>query len=79
MNAVSLPSFANAGGANDEVVTDYDYGPDSGPNYLLLRGIAVTATNSSGVLETLRTCFTYDARGNKLSETQPLGTGSTCP
>lgn len=68
-----------AGGATDEVVTDYDYGPDSGPNYLLLRGIAVTATNSSGVLETLRTCFTYDARGNKISETQPLGTGSTCP
>lgn len=68
-----------AGGATDEVVTDYDYGLDSGPNYLLLRGITVTASGSSGALETLRTCFTYDAQGRKISETQPMGTGSTCP
>lgn len=70
---------ACAGGATDEVVTDYDYGPDSGPNYLLLRGMTVTATGTSGTLETLRTCFTYDAQGRKISETQPMGTGSTCP
>lgn len=72
-------SSACAAGATDEFVTDYDYGPDSGPNYLLLRGITVTATGSSGALETLRTCFTYDPQGRKISETQPLGTGSTCP
>jgi hypothetical protein len=70
---------ACAGGAIDEVVTEYDYGPDSGPNYLLLRGVTVTAANSSNVKETLRTCYTYDARGRKISETQPLGTGSVCP
>ncbi len=70
---------ACAGGANDEVITDYDYGPDSGPNYLLLRGMTVTATGTSGALEILRTCFTYDPQGRKISETQPMGTGSTCP
>ena len=70
---------ACAGGATDEVITDYDYGPDSGPNYLLLRGITATAANASNQIETLRTCFTHDAQGRKISETQAMGTGSTCP
>jgi YD repeat-containing protein len=65
---------ACAGGAADEVVTAYDYGPNSGPNNLLLRGIAVTADG-----QTLRTCFTYNSAGHKISETKPLGTGATCP
>lgn len=62
------------GGSSDEVITTYDYGPDSGPNNLLLRGVVVTIGSQS-----LRTCYTYDARGNKLSETKPLGTGGGCP
>lgn len=63
-----------AGGASDEVVTTYDYGPNSGPNNLLLRGIIVTADGQS-----LRTCFGYDKMGRRISETQPKGTGGTCP
>ena len=63
-----------AGGASDEVVTTYDYGPTTGPNNLLLRGTVVDPTGLN-----LRTCYTYDQYGRKISETQPLGTGSTCP
>jgi YD repeat-containing protein len=66
------------GGANDEVITEYDYGPNSGPNSLLLRGMVVTASNSAGVLESLRTCYTYDDRGNKVSETKPLANLAVC-
>jgi YD repeat-containing protein len=58
----------------DEVVTTYDYGPDSGPNNLLLRGILV---DPGGLA--LRTCFAYDARGNKISETKPRGGLASCP
>lgn len=65
---------ACAGGAADEVVTDYDYGPNSGPNNLLLRGVAVTAN-----LQTLRTCYAYDANGRKTGETQPLAGLAVCP
>lgn len=62
-----------AGGTSDEVQTHYDYGPDSGPNNLLLRGIVVTADAVS-----LRTCFGYDAQGNKISETSPRAGLTTC-
>ncbi|MEP3224589.1 MAG: hypothetical protein ABJO01_01345 [Parasphingorhabdus sp.] len=62
------------GGAADEVVTTYDYGPTSGPNNLLLRG---TVADSTGLA--LRTCYRYDQYGRKIAETQPKGTGSTCP
>lgn len=48
----------------DEVLTTYDYGPDSGPNNLLLRGTVVTADGQSH-----RSCQSYDAQGNKISET----------
>lgn len=73
---------ACAGGATDEVVTAYDYGPDFGagtptaPNNLLIRGVYVTA---GGV--TLRTCYRYDQYGNKVSETKPKGVaaGTVCP
>ena len=60
--------------ASDEVLVNYDYGPDSGPNNLLLRGTAVSA---DGV--TLRTCFRYDVRGNKISETRPKAGLTSCP
>ncbi len=63
-----------AGGVAQSVVTTYDYGPGSGPNNLLLRG---TAVSNGG--KTLRTCYGYDAYGRRISETQPKGTGSTCP
>ena len=62
-----------AGGAADEVITDFDYGPNSGPNNLLLRGIAVTADG-----QTLRTCYSYDAQGRKISETQPNAGLAVC-
>jgi YD repeat-containing protein len=69
-------SGACAGGTADEVSTSYDYGPDSGPNNLLLRGTKVTADGTS-----LLTCYAYDASGNKISETKPRGTTSltVCP
>lgn len=63
-----------AGGAVDEVSMDYDYGPDGGPNNLLLRGIVATADGQA-----LRTCFGYDADGRKVSETLPAANLSTCP
>jgi YD repeat-containing protein len=64
---------ACAGGSADEVVTAYDYGPDSGPNNLWLRGMTITADG-----QTLRTCYSYDDYGRKLSETNPLGTSGSC-
>lgn len=71
----SAPSGSScAGGAADEVVTDYEYGPNSGPNNLLPRGIAVTADG-----QTLRTCFGYDSLGRKISETQPNANLTSCP
>jgi hypothetical protein len=64
---------ACAGGAADEVVTSYDYGPNSGPNNLILRGTVVTADGQS-----LRTCFGLDRFGNKISETKPAANLTTC-
>jgi hypothetical protein len=58
----------------DEVITTYDYGPDSGPNNLLLRGTVVDAGGLS-----LRTCMAYDAYGNKISETRPRAGLTSCP
>jgi hypothetical protein len=63
-----------AGGAADEVVTTYDYGPDAGPNTLLLRGMVVTAGGVS-----LRTCYGYDRQGRKISETSPRADLTVCP
>ena len=68
-----------AGGAADEMVTDYDYGPDTAPNNLLLRGMLATATNANGAFESLRTCISYDALGRKISETKPLANLTSCP
>lgn len=60
-------------GAAKEVVTTYDYGPDSGPNNLLVRGKVVTADG-----KLLRTCFVYDSLGNKIAETSPRAGLVTC-
>jgi YD repeat-containing protein len=60
--------------AGDEVRTEFDYGPDSGPNTLLLRGQVVTADGVS-----LRTCYTYDQRGRRISTTLPNANLGSCP
>lgn len=59
--------------ANDEVITTFDYGLDSGPNNLFLRGLLVTSQGQSR-----RTCYTYDIYGNKISETSPKANLSSC-
>ncbi len=60
--------------ASDEVVTTYDYGPTSGATNLFLHGKAVTADGT-----TLRTCYSYDVYGNKISETSPNAGLASCP
>ncbi len=75
-------SFCRTGAASgdgcaitgDEVVTSYDYGPDSGPNNLLLHGKVVTGDGQS-----LRACYSYDRFGHKISETKPRAGLSSCP
>lgn len=66
-------SGAGCAVAGDEVLTTYDYGPDSGPNTLLLRG---QVEDAGGVAA--RTCFTYDALGRKISETKPRAGLAVC-
>jgi len=72
----SAPAASGTGctAANDEVVTTYDYGPDSGPNNLLIRGQTVT---SAGV--TRRSCDGHDKYGNKIWEQAPNANASSCP
>ena len=64
--------------AGDEVRTAYDYGPNAGPNTLLLRGQTVTSTDA-GVATTLRTCYGYDRDGRRISETSPNANLASCP
>jgi YD repeat-containing protein len=72
--AGAASSVGCALGGADEVITTYDYGPDTGPNNLFLRGQAVTADGQS-----LRTCYGYDVLGNKISETTPNAGLTSCP
>ena len=66
--------------AADKVVTDYDYGPPTGLNNLLLRGMSVTAFNTvTNQLETLTTCYTYNYFGERIAETQPKAGLTSCP
>jgi hypothetical protein len=76
--ATGDPAAPCAAGAADEVRIGYDYGPDSGPNNLLLRGMTVTAHDGIGIV-TLRTCYGYDARGRRISETRPNANLTSCP
>jgi len=64
-----------AAGSSDEVVTTYQYeaGNSSTPSNLHLLGMAVTADG-----QTLRTCYSYDGKGRRISETQPNANLSTC-
>lgn len=70
----SAASGAGCSVAGDEVVTAFDYGPNSGPNNLWLRGTTVTA---DGV--TRRSCIRYDSLGRKISETSPNANLTSCP
>ncbi|NML05967.1 hypothetical protein [Sphingomonas sp. G-3-2-10] len=69
-------SNACAGGSADEVVTAYEYqaGNATAPSNLLLKGMTVTADG-----QTLRTCYRYDDRGRKISETKPAAGLTVCP
>jgi len=71
--ATATVGTACAGGNSDEVVTTYDYGPDSGPNNLLLKGIAVTSGGA-----TTRSCYLYDIYGNRIAETKPRANLTSC-
>jgi hypothetical protein len=67
-------SQQNCVGTADAVVTTYDYGPTTGLNNLLLRGVAVTADG-----QTRRTCYGYNYFGEKISETRPMAGLASCP
>lgn len=60
---------------NDEVVTTYEYNHDN----LHMTAMIVRAKNHEGVIEEQRTCYEYDIYGNRISETAPKGTGTSCP
>ena len=64
--------------STDEVAMEYDYGPDSGPNNLWLRGVKVTDKNTN---EVRLTCYSYDNYGNRIGERRPKGNVSLtrCP
>jgi RHS repeat-associated protein len=68
-----------SGGSTDEVLTEYDYGPQDGTaNNLFLRKVSVTA-EVSGSPVTRTTCYEYDIYGNRIGETAPKGvSGGTC-
>ncbi len=59
---------------NDAVTTSYQYDYYN----LYVRGVAVTAKNTQGVMETRRTCYEYDKYGNRVGETSPRANLTTC-
>ena len=69
---------ACAAGSADQTVTQYHYGPQAGPNNLLLRGISVSSNGTVSI-----TCFAYGELGNRISETRPNGVAGSdatvCP
>lgn len=75
----SCRTQSTCAGTNDEVITNYDYGPTSGLNNLDLRGIAITAANELGQMVTNRTCYRYNYFGEKIAETQPAAGLTSCP
>ncbi len=60
--------------SGDAVVTAYEYDYHN----LFLIGVAVTAKNAQGVLETRRTCYEYDVYGNRIGETSPRANLASC-
>lgn len=73
-STLNLSTGACSAGSSDLVRTTYDYGPNSGPNNLWLRGVAVIADG-----QTLRTCYRYDGYGRRISETSPNANLTSCP
>lgn len=73
-NTSATSGGACAAGSGDEITTTYDYGPDSGPNNLWLRGKVVTAGGVS-----LRSCTGYDSQGNAVSQTSARAGLTVCP
>ena len=65
---------SSCAGTADEVRTIYEYGPSGTANALRLRGRTVTDNATS-----VRTCFTYDTVGNRISETGPGAQLASCP
>jgi len=74
MSGAAASSGSGCSVAGDEIITAYDYGPDSAPNNLLLRGKTVTW---SGNVQ--RVCYGHDIYGNKIWETSPNADPSGCP
>lgn len=60
--------------AAPQTVTTFEYGANGTADNLLLRGQVVSDGTTSR-----RTCFGYDPRGNRISETQPRAGLSSCP
>jgi YD repeat-containing protein len=58
---------------NDQVVTTYSYGPNLGPNNLLLRDKTISS-NGQG----LQYCYGHDPQGNTIWETSPNAKPATC-
>ena len=67
-------SSAVCDGAAVQTVTTCEFGASGTAQSLLVKGQVVSSGGTA-----LRTCYTYDTAGRKLSETRPLGTGATCP
>jgi hypothetical protein len=65
---------ASCSGGADEVRTVYEYGAAGTADSLRVKGVV---TDAGGL--NLRRCFRFDAHGNKISETEPKGTGASCP
>jgi YD repeat-containing protein len=77
----SAPTATGCTLPNDEIISEYDYGPSQAgvANNLFLRGMSVTALNSQGARETRRTCYAYDKYGNRIGETKPKANLTSCP
>lgn len=59
--------------AGPQRVTTYEYGANGTANNLMVHGISVTADGT-----TRRTCYGYDALGNKIWETKPRAGQASC-
>lgn len=67
-------SVPSCDGAAPQIVTVFEYGADGTANNLLLRGKVVSSAGAS-----LRTCYSYDSYGNRVSETKPRAGLGGCP
>ena len=75
LNSAPSPSGVGCTAANDEVVTTYDYGPNSGPNNLIVRGQMVSHAGANR-----RICTGHDEYTNKIWEqTRNANASLPCP